>query len=634
MKPNRLSTKKHTLRFAVILSALVLTGCASTQSTTSSTSASSASSTVSTVSTSEESGADETDSTGGAMNGTIGSVIEANLSFKNKDFYIDYSTEDTVKIDLSAPKEADGVKVSGSTVTITEAGTYVLSGTLTDGQVIIDAGDEDDVRLVLENASITCTTTAPIYAKNADKVIISLPENTESTVTDTVTGTDGNDALTAAIFAKCDLSVNGTGTLNVNANANDGITSEDKLKITGGVLNITSADDGLVGKDAVLMKDGTVHITASGNGIKSTKSDADKGYVYIGGGTVNITAEQDGIQAETSVLISAGEVNVTAGGGANGEQKTGNAMFGGAQSTTTDETLSTKGIKAEAALDITGGTVAVDSADDSLHSNDSMTVSGGGITVKSGDDGLHADNTLTIEDGTIVVEESCEGLEAIDLTINDGTIDVTASDDGLNAAGSSVDGGFGTAGADTLTVNGGTLTVNASGDGLDSNGALTINGGVVLGTGSSGMLKTPTTDSKQNTISVSCTGSAGDTVEVKGADGNTLVSAVAPKDFTNVTFSTPDITEGETYTVYVNGTETASETCSGVVSGATGMGSFGGGPGNMGDRASNGGMGGQMPNGNSDGTTPPEMPSGDSGITPPNGNGGTPPQMPGNTPDT
>lgn len=634
MKPNRLSTKKHTLRFAVILSALVLTGCASTQSTTSSMSASSASSTVSTVSTSEESGADETDSTGGAMNGTIGSVIEANLSFKNKDFYIDYSTEDTVKIDLSAPKEADGVKVSGSTVTITEAGTYVLSGTLTDGQVIIDAGDEDDVRLVLENASITCTTTAPIYAKNADKVIISLPENTESSVTDTVTGTDGNDALIAAIFAKCDLSVNGTGTLNVNANANDGITSEDKLKITGGVLNITSADDGLVGKDAVLMKDGTVHITASGNGIKSTKSEADKGYVYIGGGTVNITAEQDGIQAETSVLISAGEVNITAGGGANGEQKTGNAMFGGAQSTTTDETLSTKGIKAEAALDITGGTVTVDSADDSLHSSDSMTVSGGGITVKSGDDGLHADNTLTIEDGTIVVEESCEGLEAIDLIINGGAIDVT--------------------------VNGGTLTVNASGDGLDSNGALTINGGtvyvsgptgdgngtfdcdgvftinggVVLGTGSSGMLKTPTTGSKQNTISVSCTGSAGDTVEVKGADGNTLVSAVAPKNFTNVTFSTPDITEGETYTVYVNGTEAASETCSGVVSGATGMGSFGGGPGNMGGQAPNGGMGGQMPNGNSDGTTPPEMPSGDSGITPPNGNGGTPPQMPDNTSDT
>lgn len=626
MKPNRLSTKKHTLRFAVILSALILAGCASTQSTTSSTSASSASSTVSTVSTSEKSGADETDSTGGAMNGTIGSVIEANLSFKNKDFYIDYSAEDTVKIDLSAPKKADGVKVSGSTVTITEAGTYVLSGTLTDGQIIIDAGDEDDVRLVLENASITCTTTAPIYAKNADKVIISLPENTESTVTDTVTGTDGNDELTAAIFAKCDLSVNGTGTLNVNANANDGITSEDKLKITGGVLNITSADDGLVGKDAVLIKDGTVHITASGNGIKSTKSEADKGYVYIGGGTVNITAEQDGIQAETSVLISAGEVNVTAGGGANGEQKTGNAMFGGAQSTTTDETLSTKGIKAEAALDITGGTVAVDSADD----------------------GLHADNTLTIENGTIVVEESCEGLEAIDLTINGGTIDVTASDDGLNAAGSAGDGGFGTAGADTLTVNGGTLTVNASGDGLDSNGALTINGGtvyvsgptsdgngtfdcdgvftinggVVLGTGSSGMLKTPTTDSKQNTISVSCTGSAGDTVEVKGADGNTLVSAVAPKNFTNVMFSTPDITEGETYTVYVNGTEAASETCSGVVSGATGMGSFGGGPGNMGGRAPNGGMGGQMPNGNSD------------GITPPNGNGGTPPQMPGNTSDT
>lgn len=161
------------------------------------------------------------------------------------------------------------------------------------------------------------------------------------------------------------------------------------------------------------------------------------------------------------------------------------------------------------------------------------------------------------------------------------------------------------------------------GDGtFDCDGVFTVNGGVVLGTGSSGMLETPTTDSKQNTISVSCTGSAGDTVEVKDADGNTLVSAVVPKSFTNVTFSTPDITEGETYTVYVNGTEAASETCSGVVSGATGMGSFGGGRGNMGGRAPNGGMGGQMPNGNSDGTTPP------------NGNDGTPPQMPGNTSDT
>ena len=241
-------------------------------------------------------------------------------------------------------------------------------------------------------------------------------------------------------------------------------------------------------------------------------------------------------------------------------------------------------------------------------------------------------------------------------------IDVTASDDGLNAAGSSSDGGFGTAGADTLTVNGGTLTVNASGDGLDSNGTLTINGGTVyvsgptsdgdgtfdcdgvftinggtvLGTGSSGMLETPTTDSKQNTVSVSCTGSAGDTVEIKDVDGNVLVSAKATKNFTNVMFSTPDITNGETYTVCVNGTECASETCTGVVSGVTGMGGMGGGPGNMGGQAPNNETGGQMPNG-SDGTTPPEKPNGDNNMTPPTGNGtenGTPPQMPGNTTNT
>ena len=249
------------------------------------------------------------------MNGTIGSVIEANLSFKNKDFYIDYSTEDTVKIDLSAPKEADGVKVSGSTVTITEAGTYVLSGTLTDGQVIIDAGDEDDVRLVLENASITCTTTAPIYAKNADKVIISLSENTESTVTDTVTGTDGNDELTAAIFTKCDLSVNGTGTLNVQGNFNNGIGTKNDLRIAGGVITVSAVKNALKGNDSVAIQNGAITLTAGKDAIKADNEDKpDKGYVYIAGGDIRITAGDDAIQATQDVTITGGALTVTATG--------------------------------------------------------------------------------------------------------------------------------------------------------------------------------------------------------------------------------------------------------------------------------------------------------------------------------
>lgn len=541
----------------------------------------------------------------GATGGVLGPVIEANLTFKNKDEYSDYAG--AVEIDLSNPQAADGVSVSGSTVTITAAGDYVLTGTLADGQVIVAAGENDDVRLVLENASIACTTTAPIYAKSADKVILSLPEGTENSVTDSVTGTDGEDALTGAIYAACDLSINGSGTLRVTANANDAISTKDDLRVTGGTLEITAADDGLVANDGVLIRGGTLQITAEGDGIKATKAEADKGYVYIGGGSVTIDAGCDGIQAETSVLISGGTLAVTSGGGsANTAVKTGNAMFGGWDAgTTEEETASMKGVKAQTALEITGGTLTLDTADDSLHSNGTAAVSGGTITAQTGDDGIHADDTLTVSGGEITVTQSYEGIEAGVILVTGGTIDVTASDDGFNAAGGADDSAengmfgpdaFASDATKSLTFEGGTVTVNAGGDGLDSNGALTISGGtilvsgptdgansifdsgtsftmdggVLLGTGSQGMLETPGEDSAQNTLSVACSGEAGSVIEVQDADGSVLVSYTAPKAFTAVVCSTPEVQQGETYTVLVDGVQAASVECTGVVSGSTG----------------------------------------------------------------
>ncbi len=297
----------------------------------------------------------------GATGGVIGPVIEENLTFKGKDEYSDYAG--AVEIDLSAPQAADGVSVSGSTVTISAAGTYVLTGTLADGQVVVAAGENDDVRLVLENASISSASTAPVYVKSADKVILSLPEGTESYVADAVTGTDGEDTLTGAIYAACDLSINGSGTLRIEAGANDAISTKDDLRITGGTLEITAADDGLVANDGILIRGGTLRITAGGDGIKATKAEADKGFVYIGGGSVSIDADCDGIQAETSVLVSGGALEITAGGGVNTQAETGNAMFGGAAEES--DTVSMKGIKAEAALAVTGGTLTLDAADDS-----------------------------------------------------------------------------------------------------------------------------------------------------------------------------------------------------------------------------------------------------------------------------
>lgn len=563
----------------------------------------------------------------GATGGVIGPVIEENLTFKGKDEYSDYAG--AVEIDLSAPQAADGVSVSGSTVTISAAGTYVLTGTLADGQVVVAAGENDDVRLVLENASISSASTAPVYVKSADKVILSLPEGTESYVADAVTGTDGEDTLTGAIYAACDLSINGSGTLRIEAGANDAISTKDDLRITGGTLEITAADDGLVANDGILIRGGTLRITAGGDGIKATKAEADKGFVYIGGGSVSIDADCDGIQAETSVLVSGGALEITAGGGVNTQAETGNAMFGGAAEES--DTVSMKGIKAEAALAVTGGTLTLDAADDSLHSNGTASVSGGTITARTGDDGIHADDTLTISGGEITVAESYEGVEAGVILVTGGTIDVTASDDGFNAAGgtdsSAENGRFGPdtfAGDATksMTFEGGTVTVNAGGDGLDSNGTLTVsggtilvsgptdsangifdsgtsftvNGGVLLGTGSAGMLETPGEDSAQNTLCAACSGSAGSAVEIRDADGSVLAAYTAPKAFSVVVCSAPEITQGETYTIFVDGAQAAQVECTGVVSGdISGMGGFGGQP-DMNGGAQNGGPGaGQAP---------------------------------------
>lgn len=575
----------------------------------------------------EETDTEKTESSADAVtDGVIGPVIEENLTLKTKDEYADYAG--AVEIRLSDPADAAGVSVADHIITITADGTYVLTGTLADGQIVVDAGDADDVRLVLENAEISCSDSAPIYVKNADKVILSLPEGTESRITDSVTGTDGEEELTAAVYSACDLTLNGSGTLIVTANANDAIATKDDLKINGAKLVLTAADDGLVGKDSVQIFDGTIEITAQGDGVKSTKAEADKGFVYVGGGLLTIDAGCDGIQAETSVLISGGTLAVTTGGGsANAVMKTGNDSFGGWQNSASEtDAPSEKGIKAAAHLDITGGMLTLDTTDDSLHCNDTITVTGGTITAQSGDDGLHADSYLEISDGSVTVLGSYEGIEAGEIVVNGGEIDITAQDDGFNAAGgadgSSVGGrpgqnAFAGDASKSLTINGGTVAVNASGDGLDSNGALTvnggtvyvsgptdsangifdsgtgftINGGVLLGVGSAGMLETPGTDSAQNTVFVSCSGQAGSTVEIRDASGSTLVSYTAPKSFSVAVFSTPEVAVGETYTVYVNGTESASVTCDGVVTGAAGgmMGGFGGG--------GRGGAGQKMPGG-------------------------------------
>lgn len=529
-----------------------------------------------------------------------GPVDTAGIAWKAKDAYTPYETE-AVRIALADGETQGGAgyAVQGDVITITQAGTYALTGTLTDGQIVVDAARDEDVRLVLENVNIACTNGAPIYVKQADKVIVSLPDGTSSALTDSATAMDEEGReISAALFCRSSLTINGSGSLRITARARDGIATKDTLKLAGGVIAIEAADDGIVAKDRALIQAGEVTIVSAGDGIKTTGTDADKGYFYIEGGRLNITAEGDGIQAATSALIAGGEIAIRSGGGSENAGPRAES-FGGrggrgpseAQTATQteDETISMKGIKAGAYLDVTGGSITIDSCDDSLHSDGIVRISGGTITLSTGDDGVHADERLEIGGGVIDVADSYEGLEAAIVEISGGEISLRAQDDGINAAGGS-DGsqGGGFFGRDTfatgmeyrLHIGGGVLYVDASGDGLDANGALTIDGGTVyvsgptsmgdgtfdadgvftidggllLGAGSAGMAQTPSGESKQPSITV--TGgpyAAGSEITVQDAAGNVLVAWAPAKDFASVTFSSEDIKLGSTYRVYVDG---------------------------------------------------------------------------------
>lgn len=428
---------------------------------------------------------------------TVSTVDLTEGKYSEEKLDASWDEKSAVKITLngdSVTADDKNVEVDGSKVTITGAGTYILSGTLSDGQIVVDSDDKDSVRLVLNGAEITCSNSSAIWVKDGD-TIITLADGTENTLTDGAeyTTDSEDDEPKAAVYAKDDLTFNGSGSLTVNGNYKNGIQCKDALKFVSGTYTITAANNGLVGKDSVSIKDGTYTITSGGDGIKSTNTDeTDQGYVIIDGGTFTITAEGDGIQAETLLRVNEGDFTITTGGGsANAVQKNGmgggGPMGGGGQmpgeppqnntdnsnsdsngsadgSDTSDsdtsgnqmqpggtppdmnqqnseeeDTTSTKGLKSYVELVAAGGTFNIDSCDDALHSDSSVKVTDGTYTINTGDDGIHADKTLNISGGTIDIQQCYEGIEGFDIVIDDGDIRVTSSDDAINAAGKSED---------------------------------------------------------------------------------------------------------------------------------------------------------------------------------------------------
>lgn len=568
--------------------------------------------------------------------------------------------------------EGSGATVDSSTVIITQAGTYVLSGTLDDGQVVIAATKDDTVRLVLNGVTLSSSTSAPIYASKTDKLILILADGTTNTISDATdyVYAEGVDEPDAAIFAKDDLRIGGNGTLVVTGNYRNGIGTKDDLVIDGGTITVTAVNDALRGRDSVTVNAGSLTLTAGNDGIKSNNDeDAAKGWVEINGGTIDITAAFDGIQAETAMTINDGTINIVAGGGsASAPARSGGKSggFGGrgqaATTTTTETSESMKGLKASTALTLNGGTLTIDTQDDALHTNGDLTINGGTMTLSTGDDGAHADDALLITGGTIRILTSYEGLEGTTVEITGGDIDLTATDDGINAAGGSdgntEGGGFGRDMFSSnsniwLNISGGTLVARAlQGDGLDSNGTITISGGdvtvhgpssdpesgldangTILVTGGNLMVgssvgngERPDTSSSQPSVGIyfSSVQPAGTVVTLTDSNGNVLATYTAEYSVSMVLFSSPSLRLNEAYNISINGAapvsftvtsgmtainETGAETS---VGGRGGMGG-GGGRGNWPSDGQSQMPGRQMPEGGTmpDGQTPDGQMSGE-----------------------
>lgn len=620
---------------------------------------------------------------------------------------------------------SDGVTQSGSVYTITKTGEYTVSGLLSDGQLIVDAGDEDEVTIVLNGTSITCSSGSPIYVKNASEVKIKSEENTFNEVIDKraeATDDSSDDNGNAAIYATCDLKLVGKGALVVTGNYNNGIQSKDDLSIKNVIVKVTAVNNAIKGNDAVDIESGNIiAISAKGDGIKTSNSSISnkgnqKGIVTITGGNIDIYAACDGIDAAYGVDISGdGNLNIytdtyseyseevttsgsssgtssgsnsstnktasantvsyvaasdtisnapggNMGGGTPPDMNSGSApdMNGGnapdmsngnapdmnvgsggnkaggdrpgmpgdfnESGNSSGQSYSTKGIKAESEINISGFTINISSTDDGIHANSdsgvletgedgkgTIVINGGTITISSGDDGMHADKQLDVNDGYINIVTSYEGLEAMTINLNGSKIYVYATDDGINACTGdgktspivNVTGGYidvTTASGDTdgidsngnyvqtggfVLVKGGSSSGNVSGS-IDVDGTVTITGGTCVALG--GVCETPV--NSVNAYVLSSVSFSSGSYSLKDASGNEVISFTVDSTFSNGWICSDTLTTGTSYTLYRGSDSIADWTQESGTMGASGSGGFGGG--NMGGKGGqNDGFGGR-----------------------------------------
>ncbi len=533
-----------------------------------------------------------------------------------------------------------GASFTDHTLTLSDEGVYVLSGSFRGIDVLVSAGKKDKVQLVLSGADIASSDGPAIRIESADKVFITAADGTENTLTDSEAYS--SDEWDGAVYSKADLCLNGKGSLTVKGLYKHGIVCKDDLVLAGLTLKVEAASTGLDGKDCVMMTGVSATITAGSNGVRSdNEEDEGRGFVYMKDSTLVITAGGDGVDAATLLKADNAVLTIKTGEGSGTETQARDefgASFGGrgdwgsrGGSAAADDG-SCKGLKAGKAMELDGGAFVIDAQDDAIHTNGDLTIFGGLFTLKSGDDGIHADNELVISGGEIAVEKSYEGIEASKLTISGGRIEVNASDDGLNAAGGIDDNAGGdpwrrdrfSSQAGEIRISGGYIHINANGDGIDSNntievsggvtlvsgspnggnaafdydGEATVTGGILIAVGSSGMAQSFSAAENQGCMLFGISGAqAGTNIAIVNADGRIVASYTPEDDYSSVVVTAPGLQVGSTYTVvmgaeidgadgygfaadaaYTGGTNIGSIEMTEILQGGSGH-SMGGGPG-------------------------------------------------------
>ena len=531
-------------------------------------------------------------------------AVDSNM-FTKRDSRMDYDEAAAQYIDLDAQT---------GDLTLTEAGDYVLSGTLTDGSVIINASEDAKLHLILNGAHIASQSAAALYVISADKVFVTLADGSENGVSAAGDSAEDDYAnVDAAIFARCDISFNGSGSLSVSSAKGHGIVSKDDLVFTGGSYMIQAANHGISGKDSIRIADGSFVVTAGKNCLDSDNDeDSDKGFIYIAGGSFDLSSGNDACHCFGDFDFLAGSMEISA---------------------------ADDGVHSGAALSVSGGSITISLCYEGLEGV-TVDISGGTIDITSSDDGINAANGSSDS-----AQDTNEGTPA---DFADGAPDMSGdppekpdgSGDTSGASGSMPDapadmpkaptnmpggtgGGF-VSGDDPfaadssclVTISGGMVRINAQGDGIDSNGDLvisggevyvsgprnggdgaldyngsgTISGGIVVACGMGGMSQN-LSDGNQCSAMINLSGSG--EIKLTDASGNVLLSYTPADDYSCIVVSCPKLAEGSEYTLsYGSASQsfTQSEAHMGSASNAPGifgvMGGFGG--------DANGNMGGSF----------------------------------------